>query len=115
MRQEVLRLPLHVQTVFELAGKFADFVQSVNRKVFFKRAIAQFVSQSQEHASEIFVHIDPYGPLERARNNLNSIDLFFDLRKIGVKTILWYGYNSQEREIFRKVTNKTLTSKKLQF
>ncbi|MDF5732029.1 MAG: 23S rRNA (adenine(2030)-N(6))-methyltransferase RlmJ [Rhizonema sp. PD38] len=76
-------------------------------------AIAQFVSQSHEHASEILVHIDPYRPLEIARNNLNSIDLFYELSKIGVKTILWYGYDAQEREILGKVINKTLTSKEI--
>jgi 23S rRNA A2030 N6-methylase RlmJ len=45
-------------------------------------------------ASKAIVHIDPYEPFETGENGLTSIDLFCQVSKRGVKTILWYGLGS---------------------
>ncbi len=46
--------------------------------------------------SNVVVFIDPYRPFVESDNGVNAIQLFADLTQKGIKTVLWYGYDSHE-------------------
>jgi 23S rRNA A2030 N6-methylase RlmJ len=60
-------------------------------------ALASALSHlSNREALSTLTFIDPYRPLDRSANGLNSVQLMFLLGSVGVKTVLWYGYCSRE-------------------
>ena len=53
-----------------------------------------------QEALKTLVHIDPYRPFEETASGLTSLDLFGALSRRGVRTVLWYGYDSTETRAF---------------
>ncbi|HNS21298.1 MAG TPA: 23S rRNA (adenine(2030)-N(6))-methyltransferase RlmJ [Sedimentisphaerales bacterium] len=43
---------------------------------------------------KLFLHIDPYNPLERGEGRQHAADLFFEAASKGVRTMLWYGWDT---------------------
>ncbi len=58
-------------------------------------AAAMLDTPAKECASN-FAFIDPFRPFVRSANGMNTLDLFAYLAGKGVKTVFWYGYDSEE-------------------
>jgi 23S rRNA (adenine2030-N6)-methyltransferase len=57
------------------------------------QAAARLTEQS---APQVFAHIDPYRPWEINPAGRSALDLFGELTRRGVKSMLWYGYDSPD-------------------
>jgi len=51
---------------------------------------------TERSAPQVFAHIDPYRPWETNPAGRSALGLFGELTRCGVKTMLWYGYDSAE-------------------
>ena len=61
-----------------------------------------------------FAFIDPYRPFVRSENKMNTLDLLSYLAGRGVKTVLWYGYDSDEyRQMLLAGLKKSLAAYKV--
>lgn len=53
---------------------------------------------SGAEARDTLALLDPFRPLERSATGLHALDLFEQLARRGVRTVLWYGYQTEEEE-----------------
>jgi 23S rRNA (adenine2030-N6)-methyltransferase len=58
-----------------------------------QKALSDLPEQS---LGNLFVLIDPYDPFDRGDGRLHAADLFFQIASEGVKTMLWYGWDTPE-------------------
>ena len=55
-------------------------------------------SLPHSEARTTFIHIDPYDPFASGDSGLTSVDLFCRAIGQGAKAMLWYGFDSMERQ-----------------
>jgi 23S rRNA (adenine2030-N6)-methyltransferase len=64
----------------------------------------QLASLPEEEASATFLHADPYQLLAAGEDGATSVDLFGRAAALGVKCMLWYGFDSvRDRDDLRLV------------
>jgi 23S rRNA (adenine2030-N6)-methyltransferase len=75
--------------------------------------VAGFVSQRKVKCyGDVFVHLDPYNPVENPAGRKAAAQLFPELVNKGVKVMLWFGLETLQqrkmaKEIFRKMQTET--------
>lgn len=75
---------------------------------------SSILSTPAKECEKNFAFIDPYRLLVRSINKMNSFDLFAYLADRGVKTTLWYGYDTDElREMLFTGLKKSLAAYKV--
>lgn len=60
-------------------------------------ALAELASKVPlKDVDTVVAFIDPYRPFVKSENDMNALELFAYLSQRGMKTVLWYGYDSDE-------------------
>lgn len=60
-------------------------------------ALAEFAAKVPlKDVDTVLAFIDPYRLFVKSDNDMNALELFAHLSQRGVKTVLWYGYDSDE-------------------
>jgi hypothetical protein len=84
--------------------------------------IMQKITQwgSQEFSADVFVFIDPYDPfLKSTEGNITCIDVFCKAIQCGMKTALWYGFDStidrtrKQKDIIVVLKEKSIAADKI--
>jgi 23S rRNA (adenine2030-N6)-methyltransferase len=61
-------------------------------------------NKDKNECDKIFVHLDPYNPIENERGRKTAVELFTELVNSGIKVMLWFGIETlKNREMAIKV------------
>lgn len=55
-------------------------------------------TEIEKWGEETFLHIDPYRIFEKNANDICYFDLFVKAAQLGIKTMLWYGYETLDEQ-----------------
>lgn len=89
--------------------RYANELNLLNKVRTYKDdSIHTFYSLIENMNSEYFIHIDPYSIFDENREGKSFFDVFIDSIGKGIKTMLWYGFdtNSQRGEYHKRMAQK---------
>lgn len=95
--------PLTTIAEFAMQNHIANKIETINRD-----SVIGVMDMLPTLPKSTLIHIDPYGIDQPSENEYDYLDLFVKATELGIKCILWYGFNTLDE---KKSINEFITDK----